>query len=186
MTDRYGITEHDRFSQSFDLTCSAFDMFLAWERGACVCCPSQKTLINPAKFIQSSKLTVWFSVPSVAVFMKRLGALKADQYPALRWSLFCGEPLPATIAESWSLAAPNSVVENLYGPTEMTIACCLYRWRDGKSKEECLRGLVPIGDPFPDMEALIVDEELREVSSQSDGELLMAGNPGGARILAGL
>jgi amino acid adenylation domain-containing protein len=176
MTDRYGITEHDRVSQSFDLTCSAFDMFIAWERGACVCCPSQKTLINPAKFIQRSKLTVWFSVPSVTAFMKRLGALKVNQFPTLRWSLFCGEPLPAEIAEFWSLAAPNSVVENLYGPTEMTIACCLYRWRDGKSKEECLRGLVPIGDPFPDMEALIVDEELREVSSQSDGELLMAGN----------
>jgi amino acid adenylation domain-containing protein len=176
MTDRYAITEHDRVSQSFDLTCSAFDMFIAWERGACVCCPSQKTLINPAKFIQSSKLTVWFSVPSVAVFMKRLGALKVNQFPTLRWSLFCGEPLPAEIAEFWSLAAPNSVVENLYGPTEMTIACCLYRWRNENSKEECHQGLVPIGNPFPDMEALIVDEELREVSSQSDGELLMAGN----------
>jgi len=177
MAERYGITEQDRFSQTFDMTfdLSAFDMFIAWERGACVCCPSRKTLINPAKFIQSSKLTVWFSVPSVGIFMKRLGALKTGQFPTLRWSLFCGEPLPAEIAKSWSLAAPNSIVENLYGPTELTIACCLYRWQQGKSQEECLGGVVPIGDPFPGMDVLIVDEELREVASGRDGELLMAG-----------
>jgi amino acid adenylation domain-containing protein len=177
MTERYGITEHDRFSQTFDMTfdLSAFDMFVAWERGACVCCPSEKTLINPAKFIQEAKLTVWFSVPSVGVFMKRLGALKAGQFPTLRWSLFCGEPLPAEIAESWSRAAPNSVVENLYGPTELTIACCLYRWQGEKSAEQCLRGVVPIGSPFVGMDALVVDEELREVPVGADGELLMAG-----------
>ncbi len=177
MTDRYCISEHDRFSQTFDMTfdLSAFDMFVAWERGACVCCPSDKTLINPAKFIQDAKLTVWFSVPSVGVFMKRLGALKAGEFPTLRWSLFCGEPLPAEIAESWSLAAPNSVVENLYGPTELTIACCHYRWRRGKSEEECLRGVVPIGDPFPGMDVLVVDEELTEVPPGKDGELLMTG-----------
>src|SRR5882724_4757250 len=107
--------------------------------------------------------------------MKRLGALKAGEFPTLRWSLFCGEPLPAEIAESWSLAAPNSVVENLYGPTELTIACCHYRWRRGKSEEECLRGVVPIGDPFPGMDVLVVDEELTEVPPGKDGELLMTG-----------
>jgi len=177
MSDRYGISEYDRFSQTFDMTfdLSAFDMFVAWERGACVCCPSEKILLNPAKFIQEAKLTVWFSVPSVGVFMKRFGALKAGRFPTLRWSLFCGEPLPAEIAESWSRAAPSSVVENLYGPTELTIACCLYRWQEGKSEEECMRGVVPIGSPFPGMDALVADEELREVPIGADGELLMAG-----------
>jgi non-ribosomal peptide synthetase component F len=175
MANRYEISKYDRFAQSFDLTCSAFDMFVAWERGACVCCPSQKTLINPTKFIQNSKVTVWLAAPSLAVFMKRLGGLKMGQFPTLRWSLFCGEPLPADIAESWSLAAPNSLVENLYGPPEATIACCLYRWDNKKSKRECLGDLVPIGEPFPHMEALIVDEELVEVASGSGGELLLAG-----------
>jgi len=107
--------------------------------------------------------------------MKRLGALKAGRFPTLRWSLFCGEPLPAEIAESWSSAAPNSVVENLYGPTELTIACCLYRWQEGKSEAECLRGVVPVGYPFAGMDVLVVDEELREVPPGEDGELLMAG-----------
>jgi amino acid adenylation domain-containing protein len=177
MVSRYGITEQDRFSQTFDMTfdLSAFDMFVAWERGACVCCPSQKTLINPGQFIQDSRLTVWFSVPSVGVLMKRLGMLKPGQYPTLRWSLFCGEPLPVEIAEAWAQAAPNSVVESLYGPTELTIACALYRWNPHTSPAECERGLVPIGYPYPGMEALLIDENGGEAASGQEGELLMTG-----------
>jgi long-subunit acyl-CoA synthetase (AMP-forming) len=34
---------------------------------------------------------------------------------------------------------------------------------------------MPIGHPFDGMQALIVDEQLREVEEGSDGELLMAG-----------
>jgi non-ribosomal peptide synthetase component F len=75
MVDRYEITEKDRLSQMFDMTfdLSVFDMFVSWERGACVCCPSPKALIKPGNFIQDMELTVWFSVPSTAVFMKQLG-----------------------------------------------------------------------------------------------------------------
>lgn len=177
IADRYNITELDRFSQTFDMTfdLSAFDMFVAWERGACVCCPSQKTLINPTKFIRDSRLTVWFSVPSVGILMKRLGVLKDGQFPTLRWSLFCGEPLPVEMAQTWSLAAPNSIVENLYGPTELTIACCVYRWHLEEPEDNCLLGVVPIGYPFPGLDALVADEALRGVPPGADGELLVAG-----------
>ncbi len=65
--------------------------------------------------------------------MKRFGMLKPDAYPALRWSLFCGEALPVEVAEAWARAAPSSTVENLYGPTELTIACTLYRWDPERS-----------------------------------------------------
>ena len=41
-------------------------MFVAWERGSCVCCLSPKALLNPGRFIKESGLTVWFSVPSAA------------------------------------------------------------------------------------------------------------------------
>jgi len=177
MVERYAITEEDRLSQMFDMTfdLSVFDMFVAWERGACVCCPSQKTLIKPGKFIQEAELTLWFSVPSVAVFMKQLGMLKAGQYPRLRWSLFCGEPLPVFSATAWLEAAPNSILENLYGPTELTIACTLYRWNASRSADEAEMGIVPIGYPYPGMEVLVADEKLNEVPPGKEGELLMNG-----------
>jgi len=177
ITERFSVTCDDRFSQTFDLTfdLSTADMFVAWERGACVCCPSEKVLINPGRFINDARLTIWFSVPSTAVFMKRLGALKAGAYPRLRASLFCGEALPVELVGAWAKAAPNSVIENLYGPTELTVACTYYRWDPARSPSESAYGLVPIGEPFPGMRPLVVDESLNEVKPGQDGELLMTG-----------
>jgi amino acid adenylation domain-containing protein len=177
MVERYAITEEDRFSQSFDLTfdLSVFDLFVAWERGACVCCPAPATLIKPGRFINQAQLTIWFSAPSSGAFMRRLGELKPDSYPTLRWSLFCGEALSTEIASQWSAAAPGSTVENLYGPTELTLACTLYRWDPESSPGESELGVVPIGYPYPDMKALVVDEHLAEVPPGETGELLMAG-----------
>jgi amino acid adenylation domain-containing protein len=177
ITKRYGFTSNDRVSQTFDLTfdLSAHDMFVAWETGACLCCPTQKQLIKPGAFINDARLTAWFSVPSTAVFMRRFGVLKPDMYPGLRLSLFCGEALPVETVRQWALAAPNSVIENIYGPTELTIACTAYRWDSAKSPYECEQGVVPIGQPFDGMKALIVDEQLREIEDGTDGELLMTG-----------
>jgi amino acid adenylation domain-containing protein len=177
IVERYGITESDRLSQTFDMTfdLSVFDMFVAWAGGACVCCLSRKSLVAPARFIRDSRLTVWFSVPSTAVFMKKLGLLKPDNYPTLRWSLFCGEPLPVEVARAWADAAPRSVVENLYGPTELTIACTAYRWNPETSPKEAEQAIVPIGDPLRGMDVLVAGDTLEEVGPGDDGELLLAG-----------
>ena len=177
MADRYEITENDRFSQMFDMTfdLSAFDMFVCWERGACLCCPPQKALMSPGRFIRENKLTIWFSVPSTAGFMKQLGLLKPARYPSLRWSLFCGEPLPISSVTAWAEAAPGSVIENLYGPTELTIACTLYRWDPLRSPAESELGIVPIGYPYPGMKVLVANEALEEVKPGGEGELLMNG-----------
>ena len=75
----------------------------------------------------------------------------------------------------WAVAAPNSAIENLYGPTELTIACSAYRWQREKSVKESELGIVPIGEPFDNMQALVVDEHLQEVPVGNDGELLMSG-----------
>ena len=177
VTKRYGFTSNDRVSQTFDLTfdLSAHDMFVAWQSGACVCCPSQKQLIKPGAFLNDSRLTVWFSVPSTAVFMRRLGVLKPGMYPRLRLTLFCGEALPVDTVLEWARAAPNSVIENIYGPTELTIGCTAYRWNGTSSLAECEQGIVPIGEPFDGMQSFVADEQLREVEPGCDGELLMSG-----------
>jgi len=177
MVERYGIHERDRLSQTFDLTfdLSAFDMFVTWERGACLCCPPEAALMSPARFIRDAELTVWFSVPSTGVFMRRLGALKPDAFPTLRWSLFCGEPLPVEVARAWAAAAPASRVENLYGPTELTIACAVYAWDGERSIAEAEHGVVPIGAPYPAMRAIVVDDALAPVDPGEAGELLLTG-----------
>lgn len=175
--DRYSLNEQDRLSQTFALTfdLSVFDMFVAWTCGACLCCPSEKALFKPGKYIRESEISVWFSVPTTAVIMKKFGELKEGAYPKVRLSLFCGEALPVEIVKQWATAAPNSIIENIYGPTELTIACTEYRWEGDSSEAECENGIVPIGSPYPKMKVLVLDDALNEVPVNHEGELTMTG-----------
>lgn len=175
VTTRYALTASDRFSQMFDPTfdLSLFDMFAAWGVGACVCCPDNAQRLLPHRFIADAKLTVWFSVPSVARLMGRMRTLTPDAFRSLRWSLFCGEALTEDVATRWSDAAPNALLENIYGPTEVTLACTGHRW--SKSNAATPNGIVPIGEPFPGMRTKVVGPDLVDVAPGDPGELLMAG-----------
>ncbi len=174
---RYRLTPDDRLSQTFDQTfdLSVFDLFMAWEHGARVCAMDAIELLAPYKYLERDQVTVWFSVPSVAALLRRRGSLRPGTMPSLRWSLFCGEALPRDTAEAWQAAAPGSVVENLYGPTELTIACTVHRWEPATSPARCVHDNVPIGLPYPGLHALVVDEGLRAVPDGGTGELCVAG-----------
>ena len=177
MSERYGITANDRFSQTFDQTfdLSVFDLFMAWSNGACVYGMSTIELLAPTKFINKHELTVWFSVPSLPSQMIRRNTLTPGSMPTLRWSLFCGEPLPARTAQLWQEAAPKSIVENQYGPTELTIACFVHRWDPERSPAICQNDVVPIGRPYPGLSAMLVDEKLAPVADREPGELCVSG-----------
>lgn len=60
MIDRYGFGAEDRFSQGTDLAfdVSTFDLFVPWKVGATVCCLTQRSLIQPDRFIREQALTV--------------------------------------------------------------------------------------------------------------------------------
>jgi amino acid adenylation domain-containing protein len=177
VTRRYGVTEYDRFSQTFDQTfdLSVFDLFVAWESGACVCTPQPIDLLAPVQFIRKHQVSVWFSVPSVAALMRKKKVLKPNSMPTLRWSLFCGEPLPRASAEEWQAAAPNSILENLYGPTELTIACFVHRWDSQRSPQLCVNDVVPIGRPLEGLGAVLLGEQLEPPATNGAGELCVCG-----------
>lgn len=174
---RYQITPTDRLSQTFDQTfdLAIFDLFMAWNHGAAVCVIQPLQLLSPFRLIEEQGITVWFSVPSVAALLRKQKLLKPNSLPNLRLSLFCGEALPKATAEAWQLAAPNSMIENLYGPTELTIACAVYRWNPQTSPAECLNEVVPIGNLYPGLTALVVDANDNPVPPGTEGELCVAG-----------
>jgi amino acid adenylation domain-containing protein len=177
--NRYEVNETDRFSQEFDLTfdLSVHDMFVCWERGACLFSVPEKSVLAPAKFIREHQLTVWFSVPSVIGVLARMRLLSPGCFPSLRCSLFCGEPLSASYAQLWQEAAPNSILENLYGPTETTIAISHYRWnKNGSSKAHCVNGIVPIGWIFDGQACRVIDAGPKAVPAGVPGELCLCGS----------
>ncbi len=174
--DHYRFDSNDRFSQTFDLTfdLSVFDMFMAWQAGGTLYPMRGPELMDPVAFVKQNELTVWFSVPSVAALLTRRGAIQPGSMPSLRWSLFCGEALTTGVVEPWVAAAPDATLENLYGPTELTIACSRYRWT-ADSIESCFQGVVPIGTAFASMTPIIVDPEGQAVLDGEVGELCFDG-----------
>ncbi|NDQ56064.1 MAG: D-alanine--poly(phosphoribitol) ligase [Acidipila sp.] len=174
---RYAINPEDRCSQNFDLTfdLSVHDLFACWDAGAALCPFPEQTLV-PVSLITEKELTVWFSVPSVAMFASKLSLLEPGAFPSLRLSLFCGEALSARLATAWEQAAPHSIVENIYGPTEATIAISHYRWDAEKSPRECISGIVPIGWIFEGQQCCVVDEKLAPVPVGESGELCLSGS----------
>jgi len=173
--DKYGFSPADACSQTFDCTfdLAMFDLFVTWAAGATlVSTPPQAFMMLP-EFVERNKLTVWFSVPSAISLVRRRGGLAAGSFPDLRWSLFCGEALTMADAQDWQAAAPASLVENLYGPTELTIACSAYRWNPRTSPGSCVNGLVPIGSLYPDLTGVLVGSN-GEIGHQ-EGELCVSG-----------
>ena len=179
---RFGINADDRCSQNFDLTfdLSVHDLFTCWNAGATLCPYAEQTL-TPATLIDEKAITVWFSVPSVAMFASKVGLLSEGAFPSLRWSLFCGEALSSSLAAAWQEAANNSILENLYGPTEATIAITAYRWDSKTSPAECVSGLVPIGWPYEGQQVCVIDDSFQPVQPGTTGELCL----GGSQVTAG-
>jgi acyl-coenzyme A synthetase/AMP-(fatty) acid ligase len=128
--------------------------------------------MSPGKFIRDNALSVWFSVPSVPMFMEKMRSLRPRSLPSLRWSFFCGEALPIRAVKNWTTAAPNSRIVNLYGPTETTIAITEYEWEP--SPGDARLDTVPLGWVFPSHRAcLLADGQVN--SGPGRGELCLSG-----------
>ena len=177
ISGKYDFNESDKFYQVSDLTfdLSVQDLFLCWKVGACLCAPNDNTITAIPKFIKNKKLTVWFSVPSVAILFSKMRLLKPGVFPSLRYSMFCGESLYSSTAEAWQSAAPDSVVINFYGPTETTIAISHYKWNKNKQDNNCINGITPLGKIFETQKYCIIDDNFNTVKKNNIGELCLSG-----------
>jgi len=177
VSKRYQLDEHDRVSQTFELTFdnSIHDMFICWKYGACLYCVPRNHVMMPAAFIKDKQLTVWYSVPSIGLNILKLNRLKEDAFPSLKYTLFCGEALPKTLATNWAEAAKNSKIENYYGITETTHQVSVYEWDNQKSEDECVNDIVPIGKIFEGIRYCILDQNQNTVGPGEAGELYVSG-----------
>lgn len=173
---RYEIGPGSRVSGNFDLTFdgSVHDLFVTWARGGTLVVPQRSQLLSPVKTVNTLRLTHWMSVPSLISFAARLGTLKPASMPTLKWSLFAGEALALEAARKWQEAAPDSRLENVYGPTEVTVVCATYRLPpDPADWPHTPNGTVPIGNCHPTLEVLLLGEN----GPQADGGELCVRGP---------
>jgi len=173
--DRYEIGPGARLSQNFELTfdVSVFDLFASWCSGATLVLPGRNESLLPVEYVRRRRLTHFAAVPSAISLARRMRILKPGAMPHLQWSIFLGEPFTREQALSWSEAAPSSAIENLYGPTELTVGCTGYRLPpDPAQYPATSNSTVPIGRPYPHLEHLVVGADLRPAE---EGELCVRG-----------
>lgn len=170
----YGADEQDRFSQlaplGFDF--SVHDIFTPWRVGAAACVFEKGDAFQLARFFSEERISVCGTVPSTVVFLNRLHTLSDNQFPDLRVTVFCGEPLAENVARLWNRAAPQCRIDNIYGPTEATVAVTYFPWKPADNSED---RVVPIGWAFAGTRLRVADSNGAEVDDGEIGELWIAG-----------
>lgn len=170
------LTPEDRLAETCDVTfdLTVHNLFLSAEAGASLHILSALEMMAPGRFVRARAITVWMSVPTLIAMMRGNGALKPGIFPSLRLSIFCGEPLPVAAAEAWAEAAPNGVVENIYGPTEGTVICLRQRLTRPPVATPG-REILAIGRAYDTMTVAILDADQRPLPDGQPGEIALSG-----------
>ncbi len=165
MIEACGIGPRERWMQPVDLhfDVSMMTVLPAWMTGGhIIAIPSKQSPFGPRFVKKHAPVENWTSVPSVIARASALGMLKPGAMPALTRSFFCGEALPADMAALWQAAAPDTVIYNMYGPTEATIALTWHRFDPETDSQHTI---TPIGTALPGS----------QVRLAADGEIELGG-----------
>ena len=127
--DRFGITPDDVLTNVnpiyFDN--SVFDFYSAIFSGASLAplTPSQvKDARTLVRLVEAAKCTIWFSVPSLLVYLLTTRAISKDNFSSVRKFIFGGEGFPKPkLKQLFDLYGDRADLENVYGPTECTCIC---------------------------------------------------------------
>jgi D-alanine--poly(phosphoribitol) ligase subunit 1 len=172
----YQITPNDIFANvnpmHFDN--SVFDFYVSLFSGASLV-PINQKLLSSAKhlvnYIDEMKCTIWFSVPSLLIYLVTLRALQKENFLCVRIITFGGEGYQKIeLKKLYDLYSDRVRFINVYGPTECTCICSSYELTD--KDFTTLDGLPPLGYINPNFSFLIQGEN-NELANK--GELCLLG-----------
>ncbi len=172
------VSQGERFIQLHSLTFDVAEhaMWRSLSSGGCLYLTGEDVRFMPGAFIRRHRITEMMAVPATGSMMLRMRVLRPGAFPDLRRIFFCGEALPAATAAAFCSALPEAMVCNLYGPTEVTIACLFYLVTKEKLAKDAINSYTPIGRPLPSTRIRVADSSLAPVRNGETGELLLAGS----------
>ncbi|MDP2829644.1 MAG: AMP-binding protein [Sulfuricellaceae bacterium] len=147
--NRFAITPDDILSNVnpiyFDN--SVFDFYSAIFSGAALA-PLTTDQVRDTRLlvrlIDAAGCTLWFSVPSLLVYLLTTRALSESNFQAIRKIIFGGEGFPKTkLRQLYNLFKARAELENVYGPTECTCICSAHTISDADFND--MRSLAPLG-----------------------------------------
>jgi D-alanine--poly(phosphoribitol) ligase subunit 1 len=173
---RFNICESDIFANVspmyFDN--SVFDFYTSLFSGACLSPIKKELLTNPLdliKAVDDLKCTIWFSVPSLLIYLMTMKALSSENFKHIRIISFGGEGYPKVeLKKLYDLYKNRVEFINVYGPTETTCICSSHTISEDDFRD--LNGLPPIGTINQNFDYLILNDEAQITDR---GELCLMG-----------
>ncbi len=171
----WNLDESDRMLQMFELTfdVSVVSFLYPLTLGASIYTVGYTDIkhFKVVSLLEEDALTCAAVTPSL---LQLLSPYFEDiRFPKLKYLILTAEASQTEVVMKFRSCAPNAEFINLYGPTESTIFCCVYRLPEQAVKEH--NGMVAIGKPFMDTVTLIADENGKQVPPGQQGELLVSG-----------
>lgn len=172
----FKISEEDNFANLspmyFDN--SVFDFFLSLFSGATLTPILRELLSSPYELVQhvsKNSCSIWFSVPSLLIYLKTMKAMTSQVLPTLRTIVFGGEGYPKVeLKKLYDDFSGQTQLVNVYGPTECTCICSSHTIENNDF--ELLDGLPTLGGLNPNFDYKILDGESNE---SNVGELCLIG-----------
>ncbi len=156
---------------------SVFDFYAALFSGACLAPFPREVVKDPRALVsavEAAGCTIWFSVPSLLIYLMATKTLIADRLASLRCFVFGGEGYPKTeLKKLFDLYGERARFVNVYGPTEGTCICSAHDVTEADFSN--LDGLPPLGPITEDFDYLLLDAQGRQVKTGEPGELCLLG-----------
>jgi len=175
-TNRFRISPCDNFANLspmyFDN--SVFDFYVGLFSGASLTPIPRKILNEPYElvaYVGQMECTVWFSVPSLLMYLSTMKAMNPVSLPTLRSIVFGGEGYPKVeLKKLYALFQSQAELVNVYGPTECTCICSAYTMVD--SDFDDTQGLPTLGKLNENFDYQILGED---GDAAETGELCLIG-----------
>jgi len=156
---------------------SVFDLYSTLFTGGVLVPFDHATLQNPSSLVRrlaESRCTVWFSVPSLLMFLQTMKLATQKELCGLKTVMFGGEGYPkARLKELFEQIGGQTEILNVYGPTECTCICSCYRITEDDFRE--LEGFPPIGQLNQNFSCLLMNGDVEAVAGEP-GELYLGGS----------
>jgi len=152
---------------------SVFDFYGALFSGASMTPIRSEQFPEPRELvgmINKTRCTVWFSVPSLLIYLLTTRALSASDFSSVRKIIFGGEGFPKPkLKQLYDLFGARAELENVYGPTECTCICSAHTIRPSDFAD--MKGLATLGFLAPNFDY----EILVRAPGEDTGELFLRG-----------
>lgn len=177
--ETYGITPEDISTNVNPLYFdnSVFDFYAAVFNGACLVPFSKQETRHPKLLVEkidAAGCTLWFSVPSLLIFLQTMKATDGRYLRSIKRFIFGGEGYPKPKLKAlYDVYSDTSEFFNVSGPTECTCICSSYKITAEDFRH--LQGFPPLGSIAANFTYLILDNENRKVPDGELGELCLLG-----------